>query len=405
MAAAILNDPRFKLARSLVTGGSSDKNSKEGGPSDAINIFAALLEECRSINETSLSSALCQFEYGNSIFRAVVRRKSDVSSSANNGKGNGIVDTNDNDKKPAAKKDNGQREVMAAAALKRSAVDGDESTTSSPNKRAKMDTSDTSSSSLDRKVASSTDVASSNIAAAKSTEKTDINEEDIQLALDMMQEAWSILLIHTTTVTDDSVKSDETNSSKQQQQEQEQWVLEQIPRVIRCIGDVYFFQEHYALATDSYIRARQYREENWDKLKQSTSSGDDGAMLTLQHLQCQRYLVEAYALVAEALLACPSGEDVVCYHSGEDEDDIKDESKSTAEAKKKQGGTVLCKGKDRMDFAQSHYESAREGLEEILVRYGKIAASSNIDVGNEKEDVGYLVMTVVDVGQTIQGQN
>ena len=58
-----------------------------------------------------------------------------------------------------------------------------------------------------------------------------------------------------------------------------------------------------------------------------------------------------------------------------------------------------------MEFAQSHYESAREGLEEILMRYGKMAASSNVDVGNEKEDIGYLVMTVVDVGQTIQGQN
>ena len=400
MAAAILNDPRFKLARSLVTGGSSDKNIKEGGPSDAINIFAALLEECRSINETSLSSALCQFEYGNAIFRAVVRRKSDVSSGSNTDNKGSVVDTDD--KKPAAKMDNGQREVMAAAALKRSAVDGDESTTSSPNKRAKMDTSDTS---LDKKVVSSSDVASSNsnMAAAKSNEETNIDEEDISLALDMMQEVWSILLSHATT--DDSTKSDKTNTNEQQQKEQEQWVLEQIPRVIRCIGDVYFFQEHYALATDSYIRAMQYREENWDKLKQSTSSGDDGAMLTLQHLQCQRHLVEAYALVAEALLACPSGEDVVFYHSGEDEDDIKDESKSTAEAKKKQGGTVLCKGKDRMDFAQSHYESAREGLEEILVRYGKMAASSNIDVGNEKEDVGYLVMTVVDVGQTIQGQN
>jgi len=403
MAATILNDPRFKLARSLVTGGSSDKNSI-GGPSDAINIFAALLEECRSINETSLSSALCQFEYGNSIFRAVVRRKSDDSTRSNSVDKGSVVDTDD--KKPAAKMDNEQREVMAAAALKRSANDGDDSSAIFPNKRTKMDDASDTSLSTDTKVASSTDVASSNIAAAKSNSETDIDEEDISLALDMMQEAWSILLSHTT-ATDESTNTDETNtnSNEQQQKEQQHWVLEQIPRVIRCIGDVYFFQEHYALATDSYIRAMQYREENWDKLKQSTSSGDVGAMLTLQHLQCQRYLVEAYALVAEALLACPSGEDVVCYHSGEDEDDIKDESKSTAEAKKKQGGTVLCKGKDRMEFAMSHYESAREGLEEILMRYGKMAASSNIDVGNEKEDIGYLVMTVVDVGQTIQGQN
>ena len=292
---------------------------------------------------------------------------------------------------------------MAAAALKRSAdADGNESKTLSSNKRAKMDDA---SSSLDRKVATSSaaDVASSNsnMAAAKSNDETDIDKEDISLALDMMQEAWSILLSHTTT-TDESTKSDETNTNDQQRKEQ--WLLEQIPRVIRCIGDVYFFQEQYALATDSYIRATQYREENWDKLKQASGS-DDGEMLTLQHLQCQRYLVEAYALVAEALLACPSGEDIVCYHSDGDknEDDIKDSS--MAEAKKKQGETVLCKAKDRTEFAMSHYESAREGLEEILMRYGKMAASSNVDVGNEKEDIGYLVMTVVDVGQAIQGQN
>ena len=70
-------------------------------------------------------------------------------------------------------------------------------------------------------------------------------------------------------------------------------------------------------------------------------------------------------------------------------------------SKESRKGTVLAKAKDRLDYAQSHYELAREGLEEILCRYGKMAAA-NIDVGNEKEDIGYLVMSVVDVGQTIQ---
>ena len=35
---------------------------------------------------------------------------------------------------------------------------------------------------------------------------------------------------------------------------------------------------------------------------------------TLDGLRCRRLLVEAYALVAEALLTCPNGEDVVAHH-------------------------------------------------------------------------------------------
>ena len=68
----IANDPRFQLARALISSGSSDDN---GGAEAAIDIFAALLEECRtSLGETSLDAALCQYEYGNALFRAVVRK-------------------------------------------------------------------------------------------------------------------------------------------------------------------------------------------------------------------------------------------------------------------------------------------------------------------------------------------
>ena len=89
---SIATDPRFKLARSLLVGQCfNDTSNKEDGDDDvttlksssssspqeeAITIFAALLEECIKINgETGYNTALCQFEYGNALFRAVVRRR------------------------------------------------------------------------------------------------------------------------------------------------------------------------------------------------------------------------------------------------------------------------------------------------------------------------------------------
>ena len=63
----------------------------------------------------------------------------------------------------------------------------------------------------------------------------------------------------------------------------------------------------------------------------------------------------------------------------------------------------LVLAKERISFAQSYYEVAREGLEDILVRIGRMSAAK-IDLGNEKEDVGYLVMMVVGVGNSLTAE-
>ena len=386
--ATISDHPRFKLARALLTGQGGEGDIKsEGNPAAAIDIFAALLEECRSKGDKSLNAALCQFEYGNALFRAAARR------TPMDGDANAKQDE-ESDKKPAAKND-----VMASAAMKRSAG----VTKPSPNKRAKTDDS-----SDVNNISSAQDARSESAQSDGETSNNTEDDEDIELAYEMMDTSWRILLSHITNGKENSDGGDD---------QQQKWALEQIPRVIRCIGDLYFFQQEYANAVDCYLRAMQYREEAWDKLKQqSNGNGSDSTdgMLTLEHLQCQRYLVEICALVAESLLACPAGEDVVCYLDDDSENggDAKDDNESSAAAsatgsngntlsKESRKGTVLAKAKDRLDYAQSHYELAREGLEEILCRYGKMAAA-NIDVGNEKEDIGYLVMSVVDVGQTIQ---
>jgi hypothetical protein len=43
-------------------------------------------------------------------------------------------------------------------------------------------------------------------------------------------------------------------------------------------------------------------------------------------------------------------------------------------------------------------------LEDVLCRYARLAAAG-VDLGSEKEDIGYLVMTVVGVGNSIDGMD
>ena len=394
--ATISEDPRFKLARALVTG----QGSSGAGPADAINIFASLLELSRVSNgETSCNAALCQFEYGNALFRAVVRRKSMGSDKSD--------DDADGDKKPAA---NSQRDVMAAAAMKRSVDD----TTSSPNKRVKTEDNDstenktTSAAKVDGEtqyddeeedIDLAMNVIGTNITGAAKVDgetQYDDDEEDIDLAINVIDTSWKILLSH---IGNNDVENEEDNK------QQKQWALDLIPRVICCMGDIYLYRKQFANAIDSYIRTKQYREEAWDRLKQS-SGGNSTATMTMNHLQCQRYLVETLALVAETLLDCPAGEDVVCYLDDDDNNESSEGVAKAASAKGSDGdaetkrGRILVKAKDRMEFAQSYYEAGREGLEELLMRYGKMAAAK-MDLGDEKKDIRYLVLNLVGVGQTL----
>ncbi|EJK70987.1 hypothetical protein THAOC_07611, partial [Thalassiosira oceanica] len=84
MAPPIASHPRFKLGRVLMTGSG-------GGPEEAIDVFCALLEEAierasraRAVGNEGdgppgdgLDAALAEYEYGNALFRAVVRREED----------------------------------------------------------------------------------------------------------------------------------------------------------------------------------------------------------------------------------------------------------------------------------------------------------------------------------------
>ncbi|KAL7465348.1 hypothetical protein ACHAXS_005674 [Conticribra weissflogii] len=363
----ISQDPRFKLARSLL---SSDDASGKSGPEAAIDIFATLLEECRKrFGETSLDAALCQYEYGNALFRAFLRTSP--------------LDGDDfvEDTKPAA----GESKADEAAGKKRK---------NQPNESEETTQGSTSCKTLKRERLKSDEETSVENGRADEdlidhTESRDKDEDDVDLALEMMETSFAIFESH---VSNDHGKLGETNNSNIS----EQWVSGQLPRILVGIADVHSFRENYGNAVDAYCRALPYREKAWDEMKKSKKQED---LLTVEHLKCQRHLVETYALIAETLLNCPNGEDVICYYDeekgGEDNDDQKLPAKSLHESIEEEvSSSVLVKAEERVNFARSHYEMAREGLEEIVYRMGKMAAARK-ELGDEKEDICYLVTMLV----------
>jgi hypothetical protein len=325
---AIVNDARFKLARTLLNSEDDD------GPESAIKIFATLHELCvQKHGEKSLDATLCQYEYGNALFRAVVRN-----TPLEEEKGGGH---DDGDKKPAAKPasapTNKQREVMDAAVEKRSHVTDDTNGTS--NKRAKVNTEI----SEDK----ATLIADTKQSAGTQQDNHSDNsiDEDIHLGLEMMTGAFNTFYEHAEDIIEHESKQNMSN-------EQKYFALSQLPRILTCIGDVHSFLGQHGDAAESYSRALPYREEAWKLMKErhGSKSGDGKGKtgsFSVEQLQCQRRLIELCALLTEELLACPDGEDVVCQ--GDDEEEIK----------------VLVKAKDRMSFAQSWYEMAREELDDI----------------------------------------
>jgi hypothetical protein len=399
----ITSDARFRLARSLMTSGGGGGGNSSDNLEKAIDIFASLLEDCRNRHgETSLNAALCYFEYGNALFRAVVRRKPMDGDETTNNDDN----ESEGDKKPAAK-------PGASAASRKRSLDDDNTKetddTALSNKKAKTENTD-------------------------EDDNDDTDEDDVALALEMLSTSFSIFDWHSTW--------DDDGTKTAPDEDEKQYSLTQIPRILCTIGDIHSYCGKFGNAVDAYCRALPYRE-NACKERQEANKGES---LSVEGLKCQRLLVETYALVAEALLACKEGEDVVCVddqeveEAEEEEEDANNRTATAKKSGKNKEGKVLVAAKDRIDFAQSHYETAREKLQDIgkltcfwalciliasfllqaklcclkhiIRRYiyfqtkqvyqmGKMAAAK-IDLGDEKKDIGYLVMMLVGVGNSLE---
>jgi len=450
---SIATDPRFKLARSLLVGqcfndtsnknedGDDDvttlKSSSSSPHEEAITIFAALLEECIKINgETGYNTALCRFEYGNALFRAVVRRRPIYFADNNYSNNDEVVEE---DRKIAATKtttmtnnNNEKRESMAAVAMKRSAFD--DVTSKNDDNEGEIDRR-----SIKRVkhenghlfTDQSTAVATNDNLKADTVNEDngnddddDDDEDDLDLAFEMMDTSWSIFLLlvdngigNSDNINDNNTKDDQDDDDDNMDRNFviQTWVNEQLPRVLRGIGDLYSYRGEYANAVDVYIRAMQYREEAWERLETKTTT------TSLDELQCKRLLVESYALISETVLSCPGGQDIIAHHPKM----MSGENKTTI---------LLSKSNNRLDIATSYYEMARLGLEDVLCLYGKIMAQSTTSnslttststatattncqqeqqqhqmlmddmLKSEKEDIGYLVMTLVGIGNTIHSE-
>ena len=367
--ASIANDPRFKLGRALVSGQGASPDDASGGADAAIDVFHSLLEGCIKSDgdgEPSVDTALVQYEYGNALFRRVVRRTP-------------LRDNEDDgDKKPAVKMSDGQREVLAAAALKRSAPGGDANPTDG--KRAKAGDGEASihangddggmTGGLDGQAAETKgddDDAADDAAADDDPDAVDLSEAKELL------EASVVALSHAA-------------NKEGPSDEQKQWATEQFPTVLTCIGDLLSYSGEYGNAVDVYCQVLPYREEAWNGTKQTNS--DDW----VDRVRCQRLLAETNARIAEALLNCPSGEDVVCFN--EDDDD------ESSEEKKPAAGKVLVPANERLSFAETYYEEARLALESILTGLAR-ASISYQDLGEERKNLQQFATLLTGVGNDL----
>jgi len=158
------------------------------------------------------------------------------------------------------------------------------------------------------------------------------------------------------------------------------WGQEQLPRVLLGIGDTLSALGRHADAADAYSRALEHFQSRLESEKQRPSD-TNSKKVTIEQLKTHRKVAEATILVAEELLACPSGEDVV-----------------TTETQ-----SMIVSAQERIEYAKGYYDKARDALQETVLVMGELAARSSNDGEwkQEKEDVCFLATMVMGVGETL----
>lgn len=262
------------------------------GDEGAVEVFGTLLESARTkFGEDHIETAPAYYEYGN----AVLRRRQRV--------------------------DDDPREAAAAAA------------------EARM------------KIAEKSPPVGGDEDSKPEAQEADSNEDDLNLALEMMETAFSIMDKH----------------SEENHDLYREWVKAQMPRVLTGLGDTLLELKRPADATDVYLRALEFRNAELES-----------AVEGLDKLAKRRKIVEANILIVEALVTAPFDEDVV-----------------TSETK-----DVLVKSGSVLEYARGYYDRARDELQEALLLMGQLAAKG-IDLGAEKEDVCYVATMVMGAGNTL----
>eukprot|EP00980_Cylindrotheca_fusiformis_P018961 scaffold6350_cov117-Cylindrotheca_fusiformis.AAC.6 len=317
-APAVTSDPRFKAGRSLVQKGLASHG--------AVEIFESLAEEVGSKHgESSIEAAPAYYEYGNALLRAMNRRKMEEEQ--------GQQETTSPQEVAAAAAEHRRREASVA-------VDDD---------RKKKPPPDTPKS---ENVANGGPSDKKEVETGGDEPNNDEEDEEAKLALEMMENSFSIM---------EEYKSDSKETKYQA------WVKESLPRVLLGIGDTLSAMDRHADAADAYSRALECFQEHLYEFSTET--------LTLAHLKAHRRVCEATVLVAEELLFCPAGADVV-----------------TSETQ-----SLIVKAPERIDYITGYYDRARDALQETLYFMAKLAALG-IDVEIEKEEICHLSTMIMGVG-------
>lgn len=379
----VTKDARFRAGRKLIQSGKGGEN--------AIQLFATLVEESRmQYGLEAIETSSSYYEYGNALFRAYVRQES-VNDSNNN------LDSKKEEPSKASRLPS--RSKLAEAAEKRFL-------TTLP-KQEDLDTSKSKNDAPSTKKSSDPllPLSSSSLTIATPSEPM---HEDIALALEMMETAFSILDHYLSTRTPITTNPNSDSNYIQ-------WSQIQIPRVLCGIGDVFSFLQRHADAADAYIRAIPYREQllqsHTSKPTTSTTASTNDSTITsilsLDHLKARRLFVEVHVLISEELLAHPSDLDVISTPTPILLSQINATNNTTSntpstsdQSDSEMKPILLVKASERIEFAKGYYEKAREELQETVFLMGKIAARG-IDLETEKEDVCFLATILMGVGNTL----
>jgi hypothetical protein len=297
-----------------------------------VSIFVTVLttfalssqETLNKYGDSSIEAAICYYEYGNALFRAArLQQNEEEPEETSDARSKAAEEAQKRaealvDSKPAAKDANDEKEDKETPSNGKEELEEEEE--------------------------------------EEEGEGAD-DEDDVQLALEMMETAWSVFDKH-------------VQDLKDQKKSHTQWVLDQLPRTLLGIGDVLTDLQRHADAVDVYTRALDHRESALRVIPNEE--------LTLSHLKRRRHMVEANVLVAEALLECPDGQDVVTTETGD----------------------VLATAAERVDYARGYYDKARDELQETVYLMGRMA-ESNQNLGTEKEDVCFLATLLMGVGTTL----
>jgi tetratricopeptide (TPR) repeat protein len=374
----VVRDPRFVAGRATV------------GEAPSVVLFATLLQEAvAKYGESHIETAPAYYEYGNALFRLAQRQHEEQQHPEQQNKE--VIDGGGDAQKKRA------REAAALAAARRAQRD---TAVLSKAAAASADVdipSSTCETKKESEQALAVDSANSAVAAeavphdeddqlenhvGSQGGEGDDEEDDIQLALEMMETAWSILDYESGLAThldgnDSSNASDAGHQSSPPKYAQ--WIDEQLPRVLIGIGDVLSALGRHADSADAYLRALEHRQRELDAALSI-------ALTSLGLLQCRRKVVEINILIAEELLACDHDHSVVTSESS----------------------VVLVPAGQAIEYARGYYNKARDELQETVVLLGQMAsATATISAeaerrfSEEKENVCFAATLVMGAGEAL----